>query len=303
MTLTPRKLSDLVIIAREGSLGRAAVVLGVSQPALSTSIAALERALGAPLLVRTGRGVSLTEYGRLLASRAERLEALLAAAMDDVRALKSGMAGVLRIGVSPVASVAATPEAIVRLQREAPGIRVEVTEFDDDTLADRLASGAFDAAISPAGMTVDPPHIRREDLFSDRLIAIASPRHPLAAQAAATVAQLCEARLIAPIPGSPIHRGIEALFLAHGAPMPTDIVVSNSVAATKRMVMSGDHISIVSNRIVEPEVRAGMLAAISIEGARARTICLRTLRTQTPKPAIEKFTRCLREAVSALHGD
>src|SRR5262245_50964973 len=103
--MDPRRLVELLRIAEHGSYTRAAAAQGISQPALSNSIAILEKSLGVRVLERTRNGATLTEFGRLLTTYAEALQSLLSRAADDVRLKKLGMEGSLVVGVSPVACV------------------------------------------------------------------------------------------------------------------------------------------------------------------------------------------------------
>ena len=115
----PKRLLDLLAIARHGSYTQAAAALGVSQPALSNSITALEKTLGVRVLERTRHGATLTDFGRLLASHAEALQSALSRASGDVALKKDGMAGSLAIGVSPVACVDIVPDGRAAERRDA----------------------------------------------------------------------------------------------------------------------------------------------------------------------------------------
>ena len=155
MAPDPKRLLELLQIAKHGSYTRAAAAQGISQPALSNSIAVLERSLGVRLLDRTRHGATLTDFGRLLASHAESLDALLARASEDVRLKKLGMEGSLAVGISPVASVELVPNAIARVKHETPDISVRIYERPDDQLLESLRSGEIDAMVSPAGLLTD----------------------------------------------------------------------------------------------------------------------------------------------------
>src|SRR5579875_8512 len=100
MAVDPKRLIELLSIAETGSFTKAAAARRISQPALSNSMAVLEQSLGVRVLERGRGGAALTEYGRLLATHAQALTALLARAEDDLRLKREGLDGYLRVGAS-----------------------------------------------------------------------------------------------------------------------------------------------------------------------------------------------------------
>src|SRR5262249_20336356 len=130
----PKRLLELLSIAEHGSYTKAAAVLKISQPALSSNIAALERSVGARLLERSQNGHSLTELGALLVQHARVLRSTLERARLDAEQRKSGIEGSLAIGFSPAAATVLVPEAISRLCAHTPNIVVSADEDMDDRL-------------------------------------------------------------------------------------------------------------------------------------------------------------------------
>src|SRR5664280_2842012 len=147
MAIDPRRLIELLSIAEHGSFTRAAAARGISQPALSHSMALLERSLGARVLDRGKNGATLTDYGRLLATHAQALTTLLSRASDDVRLKKLGLEGLLAVGASPLACAELVPRAVARLKRESPDILVQIYERPDDQLIEGLRAGEIDLSL------------------------------------------------------------------------------------------------------------------------------------------------------------
>src|SRR5579859_4429228 len=110
--LDVRRLAVLRAIAREGSFSAAARALDYTQPAVSHHVARLEDEVGTVLLVRTGRGVRLTDAGRALVEHADAVLARLAAAEDEVAAIAQLRAGRVRLGAFPSASATLVPVAV-----------------------------------------------------------------------------------------------------------------------------------------------------------------------------------------------
>src|SRR5919108_6228271 len=103
ITMRLNQIRDLLAVVEAGSLRAAARRVGVSQPAMSKSLAQLEREVQAQLLLRTARGVVLTPAGRALVARARVIEAELRKAQEDLTALRGGQEGMVAFGVGPAA--------------------------------------------------------------------------------------------------------------------------------------------------------------------------------------------------------
>ncbi|HYO34982.1 MAG TPA: LysR family transcriptional regulator, partial [Geodermatophilus sp.] len=113
--MDPRRLLVFREVARAGSLAGAARALGWTQPAVSQQVKRLEVETGTPLVVREGRGVTLTEAGRRLLRHAEAIADRLAAAEQDVAALTGLATGVVRIAAFPTAAAVLVPPALAAL--------------------------------------------------------------------------------------------------------------------------------------------------------------------------------------------
>ncbi|MBT8225539.1 MAG: LysR family transcriptional regulator, partial [Dactylosporangium sp.] len=116
------RLRVLSAVARHGSMVAAARALAYTQPAVSHHIARLEAETGTPLVVRHGRGVRLTEAGRLLTTHADAVLARLADAEEDLAALIGLRAGRVRVAAFPTAAAAILPDALLALRSKAPGV-------------------------------------------------------------------------------------------------------------------------------------------------------------------------------------
>ena len=178
--LDPKRLLDLLPIAEHGSYTRAAAAQGVSQPALSNSIAALEKALGVRVLDRTRHGATLTDFGRLLAT--PRRSASIGAGArlrrrGTARSRHRRLAGDRRIADRLRRH---RPGCGRALKREAPNVSVPIHELPDDQLLAHLRTGEIDVMVSPTGLLTDPPEIEREVLLHDNFVAIMRPQNPFA---------------------------------------------------------------------------------------------------------------------------
>ena len=140
------RLRHFVTLAEEGHYGKAAQRLGMDQPTLSRSIVRLEQALGAQLLVRTARAVSLTPAGEAFVGEARALLVQAELSTNLVRRARDGEIGSLRIGFTPTAMFWAVPEILRRLRERYPDIQIVMQEGQSYQHVKRLREGALDAA-------------------------------------------------------------------------------------------------------------------------------------------------------------
>jgi DNA-binding transcriptional LysR family regulator len=158
-----RRLRLLRELAERGTLGAVATALGYSPSAVSQQLAVLEKEAGVRLLEKAGRGVRLTDAGRLLARHAEVLLAAAEAARADLASLTGDVRGTVRAGGLQSATRRVLIPVVARLQQEHPLLRVEVSEVELEQAMPELRLGTLDVAVSdeydghprprPAGLT------------------------------------------------------------------------------------------------------------------------------------------------------
>jgi DNA-binding transcriptional LysR family regulator len=173
MDLQTNDMAAFLAVVREGSFGRAASSLLVSQPAISDRMARLERTAGAPLFVRTARGAALTPAGEAFLPYAERTLALLDDAVTTMRSLDE--APRFRVAVHTTFAHRVVPlvlGAIDSLRRN-----VQVRDAHSDAIVAMLLDGACDVGfVVPAAR---PRPLRFTSLPPDQVVAVVAPSHPL----------------------------------------------------------------------------------------------------------------------------
>src|SRR5580692_4836890 len=141
------RLRVLVAVARHGSVTAAARALNYAQPSISHHIARLEAETGARLLERVGRGIRLTEAGRLLAERAEEIIGRLDSAEAELAAHVGLREGRVRLAAFPSALGTLVPAAAARLAAETPGMEFMLTEAEPPEALRMLRAGYVDVAV------------------------------------------------------------------------------------------------------------------------------------------------------------
>jgi DNA-binding transcriptional LysR family regulator len=141
------RLRVLVAVARYGSVTAAAQALNYAQPSISHHIARLEAETGARLLQRAGRGVRLTDAGRLLAERAEEIIGRLDAAENELAAHVGLRQGRVRLASFPSALGTIVPAAAAKLEAESPGMDLTLAEAEPPEALRMLRAGYVDVAL------------------------------------------------------------------------------------------------------------------------------------------------------------
>ena len=141
------QLEAFVEVARRGSVTRAADALFVTQPALSARLNALERAVGAELVIRRRGGARLTEAGRAFLPYAERALQAVADGKQVLGELARGVAGHVAIGASPAVSTYALPAILKRFAETHPAVQVDVVCSPSTELMHRIKAGELDLTL------------------------------------------------------------------------------------------------------------------------------------------------------------
>ena len=170
------QLRHFLKVAELQNFTRAAEQAGLSQPALSRSIARLEEELGQPLFERQTRKAALTDTGSLLFDRARQILALV----DDAKAeiCDDGQSGRIRVAAIPTVAPYFLPEVLFSFQRRFPRAQVIVQEDTTDNLLKKIAEGAIDAA--RAALPIAAKYVDVAVLFDEELLLVCGRQHPLA---------------------------------------------------------------------------------------------------------------------------
>lgn len=228
-----RQLEYFLAVAETGHFTRAAQEMHVSQPALSQQIKKLETELGTPLFDRLGRGVELTDAGRLLRPRAEQVLAELSDARTAVHELQGLQRGTVRIGTVQTTGEYLIPDAIARFHAAHPEVHVSVEERSAPGIEEGLATGGLDLGIG--FVTDEQKALDVDPLFDERLVVIVRQDHPLADGLRQPVSALADHPLILLPEGFCTRRLIDQAFQAAGL-HPSIRLEMNSIAGILQTV-------------------------------------------------------------------
>jgi DNA-binding transcriptional LysR family regulator len=215
-----RDCEYLLAVQQQGSISRAAEALGISQPALTKAIRRIEAQAGLPLFERTASGVVPTQAGILFMARARKIALEYEDAVKEMRALRSGEQGVLRLGYSPTVPSELVLGACHQLLVERPAARLKMRRRLARDLMDLLAAGELDLIVVPIPRE-DIGAVSVEPLFHDRLAVHAHEAHPLCRRHGLTLADLAGEEWLLPGPNILLRQQVEAAFRQRGLPAPS----------------------------------------------------------------------------------
>jgi DNA-binding transcriptional LysR family regulator len=261
-----RQLKAFVAIADARTFTAAAQRTHYTQAALSMQIKQLEKEVGLPLFVRMPRRVVLTEAGERLLERAHLILREHDSALAELAELAGAERGRLRLGsASGTVSADALPAILKRLRKNHPRAEVSVTSGTSEELVKRIHAGELDMAF--VSLPVEVRSIETELLSQDQLVAIASPRHPLAGQRVISAFALAGEKLILGERGGNTRRLIDEFFAEAGLRPKVAMELSRQ-AAIKNMVASDMGVGIVPLSTAREDVERGRLVRWWIEGVR-----------------------------------
>ena len=291
MNFSLRQLRAFSAVARGASFTRAAERLHLSQPALTVQIRELESALGVRLFDRSTRHVRLTAIGRDLLPALERVLADLDAVGEDTRALAAGHRGRVRVAALPSICATRLPQAIARLKRDHPGIRVELR----DTVAQRILAlvAAEEVDFGIGSFERVERGLELGAWTTDRLAAVFQKGHPLARRPTLRLADLADSPLIFMDAQSSVRAHVERALGARGiARTPAFEVTYMSTAVG--LVRAGLGVSLLPTSALELALASDLRVRPLSDPALKRRISIVRRSGRTLSPAAERLIAALR---------
>ncbi|GGF54409.1 LysR family transcriptional regulator [Azorhizobium oxalatiphilum] len=293
-------LQNFIAIVEAGSIREAADNLHIAQSALSRQVLALEREFGAPLLSRLPRGVEPTPAGRIVLRHARLTLDQVRSARDEVSAIEGLRAGQIRLAaIEPFAHVM-LPDCIVRFQKSYPDISFDVRVGNTPQVTTLVQEG-----IAELGIAYNTPREAGLVLRSSSrqpLVALVSPRHPLADAASVTMDDVARFPAILPPKGSPTRLIIEEAARRANTPLRPIALESDSVALRLSLAQRTLGIAILAHISGLAERDAGhvRLLPITDDMLSERRLDLIAAEGRTLTRATREFERLLRGALHKL---
>jgi len=261
MDITMKQLRYFAALARLGHFGRAADDCGVSQPALSVQMKALEDMLGTPLVERGGKQFRLTSFGETFLDRVRDILQSVDALGDMARATHQPLIGRFRFGIIPTAAPYFLPQFIALVTQDYPGLDLRPREAVTQKLIEGLLEGNLDTAI--VALPISEPSLHEEALFDEEFVLVRS---------------IDDAEK--PVPDPTLLREMKLLLLEEGhcfrdqalsfcnasSTLPRDLMEGSSLSTLVQMVGSGIGVTLIPDMAVPIETRS---ASVSVARLRA----------------------------------
>ena len=260
LAITVTQLTAFLAVVRGGSVTAAADELVVTQPSVSSAIAALGRELGCELFERAGRGIRLTEAGNAFRPYAEDVVGLLREGRQAAREAAAVSARRMRIAAVTTAAESFVPPLMRVFASHHPEVKLTLDVGNREYVFERVLSHLADVAIS--GKPPADDRLLAEPLLENHIACITGPDDPAAAAGALAADELADRSWLLREPGSGT-RALGEQFLEERGLSPKTLTLGSN-GAIKQAARSGLGVSLLSRAAVEPELAAGWLGEITL---------------------------------------
>lgn len=295
-----RQLAAFCTVVERRSFSQAAERLGVTQPAVSLQVRALEKRLGAKLLDRSGRRVEPTEAGWRLYRGARKMLALEEQITSDLAATVEGdLSGDLVLGASTGPAAIAVPVMLCEFQRANPGVRVFLSVSDTYTVVERVAARELELGI--VGAARRHRGVRFEPFLSDEVILACPPEHRFAGRTV-SLDELKEEPLILMQAGAGVRQIVEDALRQRGTKLrDLDVRLELGLQESARSaVAAGYGVTFISRTAIESDLEAGTLTEARVDGLEAtREIALASATGRTRTRVATEFVEFARSRIDA----
>src|SRR3954447_9493248 len=290
-----KQLTAFCTVVERKSFSQAAERLGVTQPAVSQQVRALEQRLGQQLLDRSGRRVEPTEAGLRLYRGAQKLLALEEQVLGELTEPEGPLHGTLELGASTGPASVVLPALLCEFQHDNPELRVELSVSDTQSVVEQVADRRLELGI--VGAARRHRSVTFEPFFRDEVILACPPGHPFAGRTV-ELSELPEGPLILMQQGAGVRQMVEDELRKSGTRLrdlavPLELGLQESVRSA---VLGGFGVTFISRRAVAAELADGRLVEASVKGLNlARDIYIARASGRAGSSAAQGFVGFARE--------
>ncbi|UXH80687.1 LysR family transcriptional regulator [Roseateles amylovorans] len=263
--LKTRQLLLLIALDDHRNIHRASEALCMTQPAASKQLKDLEDMLEVKLFERLPRGMEPTLFGETMIRHARMALTSLAAAHEDIVALKKGLTGQVDVGVIMTPGMSMLPKAIARIKSTAPLLRIGVQMDTSKVLLNLLQRGELDFMIGRIIEEDGAGGLHYEELTGEPACAVARLGHPLLLRRDLSLADLATQPWILPPPGSVLRHRWELMFRRAALAPPSDVVDTTALLVITALLQHTDALHVMPLEVARYYASLNALAILPIE--------------------------------------
>jgi DNA-binding transcriptional LysR family regulator len=298
-----RDLHVFMTVLRQGSMGKAAVELSVSQPAVSKAIADLEHTMGVRLFDRTAQGVEPTRYGAALLKWGSAVFDDLRQGIKEIEHLSDPTTGEVRIASTEVSTAGLIPAIIDRMSRQFPRLEFDVLSARNIELQyAELRARSVDLILGRMVTPTSDEDLNIEVLFDDPLLIVAGINSKWSKRRSIDAAELIEERWALPRYDTFVGLRVVDAFHARGLNPPRHAVTTHlSIQLLTALLATGRFLAVMSRSTLRLSGKRLGLKALPVNlHLRSGPVGIVTLKNRTLSPASELFIDCAREIAKPL---
>lgn len=295
--LDPR-LKHAVAVGKLGSFSRAAEAVGVTQSAVTKSVADLERHLGHPLFHRTSRGVLMTEEGRDFIDRASRLLFDFAELMGDEDRTADPYKGTIRLGIFPASIEWILTDTLVDLLRRHPGVRYDIVTGTSERGIQLLTRGDIDVAFGMHAAFGSWAQFKCEQVGTLDAVPFVRRGHPLCLSDETTTEALTRFDFVVPSFSEPYSTTVHRMYEQSGRSSRDRVHVVDFFPLIRRIVETTDAIGFVTRNVATNDsFRSSFVAFDRLDLFTAPKLCC-AIRARWPaRPAVRALIADIRRSL------
>jgi DNA-binding transcriptional LysR family regulator len=294
-----KHLQLLVALDQFRHLGRAAEFLSLTQPAVSKTLAEIERLFDLELFLRSTRGTEPTAYGASVVRFARSVLADYDRTRDEIAAVASGAAGRVSVGAMVVAMPVLLARAVAMLKARSAQTTVGIEEGDLTRLLPRLRLGEIDLFVGRLEPGYAAPDLEFEPLYDEPMGVAVSPSHALSKRRKVGWADLAGVPWVVPPAWASSRIKLNQQFYKAGLNPPVDLVETASFLATFTFMHQRQAAVFWARSVALQMQQQGLAKVLPLKlPIELPPVGMITLRARAKSPACEQLMKCLRACVA-----
>jgi len=267
--ITLQQMEALISIIEERTFSGAARKMSLTQPSLTKHIKNVEGLLGARILNRQSRGITLTPEGKILYDYAKRILKLREEAKEKIQRVRENETGNIFISASTIPATYILPRVLSDFRKARPDIRFYMQNADSDEVIEMITGNRGEVGF--VGKDPRSSRLHAEALWKDRLVLAVPSNHPFVKEGSVTLSELSREPFIVRERGSATREVFEGCLRDQMKLTLASFNIISEVGsseAVKEAVIAGLGVSVISMHAVAREIDGGLIVEVPLKGCR-----------------------------------